>query len=36
MDIGVPTCMSELLRLCWLDNPDERPTMSEIYAYLEN
>ncbi len=35
-DITYPTLMLDLMCLCWLDNPSERPTAKEINTYAES
>jgi serine/threonine protein kinase len=34
-EVGMPDCISDLLTLCWLDDPEKRPSFSEIMDYLE-
>lgn len=33
---GTPDCLSNLIKLCWDDNPDGRPPFSEILNQLSN
>jgi serine/threonine protein kinase len=33
---SIPPVMVGLLELCWLDDPEERPTFKDIMEYLEN
>ncbi|GMH71595.1 hypothetical protein TrRE_jg5529, partial [Triparma retinervis] len=34
-EIGMPDCIADLLTICWLDSPNDRPSFSEIMDYLE-
>ncbi|GMI33999.1 hypothetical protein TrCOL_g3505 [Triparma columacea] len=34
-EIGIPPCICDLICLCWLDEPQKRPSFPEIFGYLE-
>jgi serine/threonine protein kinase len=34
-EIGIPPCICDLICLCWLNEPQKRPSFPEIFGYLE-
>ena len=34
-ELGIPSCVCDLICLCWLDEPEKRPSFGEIFEYLE-
>jgi len=35
LELGIPQTLCDLLSLCWLNEPEERPSFGEILEYLE-
>ena len=35
-DLGIPSTVASLIEICWLAEPDDRPTFKEVLEYLQS